>query len=155
MTATERRRGIRWEQALAAWLRAHGWPAAECAPRGGVQPDGDLLGIPHLYVEAKAAHALDLAGWLDKARTLAGPHRLPLVVVKRRGKADPGEAYVVTRLADLTPWLHDPTAAPWTTVEAPSALPVDDHTRTAPERPCGTCEAGWPCRRHDTEEAAS
>ena len=151
MSATERRRGVRWEQHLTSWLRSHGWPLAECAPRGGWQPNGDVLGIPHLYVEAKNTRALDLAGWIDKARTLAGPHRLPLVIVKRRGKADPGDAYVIARLADLAPWLHDPPAGRRRPVGAVSPQPLSNYTRTTAERPCGACDQGWPCRRHDSD----
>lgn len=121
--AASRRRGVVWEQHLTGWLRAHGWPLAECAPRGAAQPDGDVLGVPGLYLEAKNARTLDLAGWLDKARALAGPHRLPLLVVKRRGRNSPGDAYVIARLADLAPWLHDPPTARRSPVEAVSPLP--------------------------------
>lgn len=40
-------------------------------------------------------------------------------------------------------------------VETPPQVPATDHTRTTPERPCGACEQGWPCARHDDEVAAS
>ena len=107
MGAAERRKGTAWEQAVARWLRESGTvPHAECAPRGESQNHGDIWGAPHLYIEAKNARGLDLSGWLDKAMSLAAG-RLPILVIKRKGKGDTGEAYVVARLADIAPYLRD------------------------------------------------
>lgn len=108
MSATERRRGIRWEQALARHLRDHGYPHAETAPRGENQPHGDIVGIPHLYVEAKNTREHRLGAWLDKARANAGDHRAAVVIVKRRGHANPGAAFAVVDLDTLLALLEPP-----------------------------------------------
>lgn len=102
-----RRRGITYERAVVAYLRARGVPA-DRTPTGRHVDGGDVDGLPGWLVEVKNHARLDLAGWLDLAATKAARSgRRPLLVVKRRGVADPGEHYAVLRLTDLLDTFDD------------------------------------------------
>jgi hypothetical protein len=93
--ATSRNRGNTWERQLAEWLRSRGWQAITSrAVRGGTQHGADLITDLPVCVEAKNHARIDLAGWVDQAVGQAGGD-LAAVFVKRRGRADPGEGYVV------------------------------------------------------------
>lgn len=100
--ATARRRGHTWERHLAGWLRDQGVHAVTSRQLAdGYQAGADLVTDLPVALEAKNHARLDLAGWVDQARHQADG--LPAaVIVKRRGKADPGEAYVVMTATD---WL--------------------------------------------------
>ena len=99
--ASSRRRGNTYETAVAAWLRDHGWQAITTRDaRGGTQGGSDLITDLPVTVECKAQKTFDLAGWLDQAVHDAAGDRASLWV-KRRGKADVGESYVVMRAADF------------------------------------------------------
>ena len=64
---------------------------------------GDLLGVGSVGVECKNCARLDLSGWLRQAQEGAERAGLSMgvVVVKRRGTADPGGWYAVMSVADL------------------------------------------------------
>ena len=65
--------------------------------------DGDdwtLDGHRWLSGETKKRRQDSLGAWLDQAKANAGG-RLPVVVHKRWGKGDPGEAFVTMSLADF------------------------------------------------------
>lgn len=102
-----RRRGAEAERRLAAWLRAHGWPHAErgvrtaysSAGRGLVDP-GDIVGTPALVWQVKDHARESVDHWLTETeqQRLGAPGTVPadlgLLVVRRRGKADPGRWWV-------------------------------------------------------------
>lgn len=54
-----------------------------------------------LSVECKDHKAITLSAFVDQAVGNAKPHQVPLVVVKRRGRASVGEAYFVLRGSDF------------------------------------------------------
>jgi hypothetical protein len=81
------------ENAVVAYLRAHGWPEAERRAQRGSRDAGDLTGCPGLCVEVKggeaAKNASDLlvADWLEeteKERVNAGAD-IGVLVLQRRG----------------------------------------------------------------------
>ena len=98
-----RAKGTAWETAIVGYLRANGAPHAERRALGGTNDRGDLAGVPGLVIEAKSAARFELAIWLDEAEVERRNDRAALAVVwaKRRGKASPGDAYVVMTGAAL------------------------------------------------------
>lgn len=105
-----RRKGTAAESAVAAYLRANGFPYADRAPMRGKNDCGDIDGIPGCVIEVKNHQAMDLAGWLDEAEAEAARAVRPslpsepaarsawrplgIVWHKRKGKASPGDWYV-------------------------------------------------------------
>lgn len=106
-------RGKRAERALVAWLRAHGWPGAERTVRTGhrtrtrVSVDrGDIDGTPGVCWQLKdvaeaSMHRVPV--WLaqTEAQRRAAGADLGVLVVKRRGHADPGDWWAHVRLDDV------------------------------------------------------
>lgn len=95
-------KGKRTERDLVTWLRAHGWPGAERTIRTGhrvpgrVSADrGDVDGTPLLAWQVKDVAEREIwqiPNWLAATgcqRAAAGAD-LGILVVKRRGHADPG-----------------------------------------------------------------
>ena len=108
MGKASRDKGNRNERALVVWLAQHVWPYAE--RRGGGFASADIVGTPGWAVEAKNQKTWKVQEWWRQTETQAaeGPAgTIPLLVVKRPGKADPGEHLAVLRLADLAPLLKE------------------------------------------------
>lgn len=95
--AYSRSKGNRWEQQLVGWLISKGIQAVTSRNnRGGTQAGADVICDLPVSVEAKNHKSLALASWLDQA--IQDADDCPASVwIKRRGKANPGEAYVVMR----------------------------------------------------------
>jgi len=99
--ASSRNRGNSFEVAVANFLQAHGWEAITSRnANGGRQHGPDLITDLPVTVEAKNQKRIDLAGWVDQAVEDAGGE-LASVWVKRRGRGDVGESYVVMRASDF------------------------------------------------------
>lgn len=101
MGKPSRDKGARGEVALVNWLRANGYPDARRYLAGDGRQPGDVDGIPGLCADVKNCARLDIPGWLRQVRAEAGPNRTPLVVVKPRGVADPGEWWAITTVRDF------------------------------------------------------
>ncbi|GAA3890396.1 hypothetical protein GCM10022243_64120 [Saccharothrix violaceirubra] len=158
--AANRRRGAEAERRLAAWLRAHGWPHAERAVRTGyrsagrlVVDPGDIVGTPLLVWQVKDQAREFAEAWLDETeqQRLGEPGSVPadlgLLVVRRRGAADPGRWWVWLPAAQLVALVADAPAPP---LSRPVRLelvdlvlllraagygePVDDHVDEDAER---------------------
>lgn len=96
-----RAKGIRHERAVSSWLALLGIPSTRTST-GRRQDDGDLSNDLGLYIECKDVGRLDLAGWLDQARTRAAEAgSTAVVLVKRRGRSHPAESYAVLAAGDL------------------------------------------------------
>lgn len=94
------KKGPKFEADVVAWLCEHGFPYAERRVMGGSRDRGDVGGIPGVVLELKNCARQELAGWVDEARAEAANAGVSVwaVVAKRRGKGDPGEAFVITNL---------------------------------------------------------
>ena len=92
-----RRKGLEWEKAVARWLRDRGVAARRSGVAG--QVDGDL--VTDLPFQFELKNQQDLARAIRQG--LSQLDRPGVVVVKRPGKADPGEALAVMTLRD---WLE-------------------------------------------------
>lgn len=105
MTAANARRGKTTEQAVALWLRGHGFPGAERIVRTGYRvagremPDGaDIAVCPGVVSQVKSLRPANRAerevdGWIvetEQQRQQAGA-AVAVLVVRRDGTADVGE----------------------------------------------------------------
>lgn len=64
-----RARGLVLQNALARYLRAHGWPGAESAGAG--RPGTDITGTPGIVWENKTAGQLRIREWVTQAQSHA------------------------------------------------------------------------------------
>ena len=110
---TNRRRGITAERDLVRWLRANGWPQAERSVVTGYRntnrerrDTGDITGTPGITWSLKN-HAVErITQWWDELQAMDGPNTIRLLVVKRRGHANPGLWWcwlTLTELINLIP----------------------------------------------------
>lgn len=127
-------RGKRAERDLVTWLRAHGWPGAERTVRTGYRTrtrgcsdHGDIDGTPGITWQVKDVAERDhylIPAWLadtERQRVASGAN-LGILVVKRRGHADPGQWWAHMPLNDL---VHDVlTSSIDTFPEDPYMVPV-------------------------------
>lgn len=89
--------GTRWESAIVAALKAHGWPHAERRRLAGARDRGDIAGVVGVVIEAKDHNRLALAEAVDQATTEAANDGAAIGAawLKRRGKPDAADGYVV------------------------------------------------------------
>lgn len=106
--ATNRRRGIVAERDLVRWLRVNGWPQAERSVVTGYRtatrqrPDGgDITGTPGIVWSLKDHATERIADWWTELEAMQGGPTVRLLVVKRRGHADPGLWWCWLTLAEL------------------------------------------------------
>lgn len=97
--SASRRAGARFEQQVADYLAANGFPYAERRHSNGAKDRGDIAGVPGWALEVKAERAMDLAGYMAEASVEAdhAGTRWFAAIVKRRRKPT-AEAYVVLPL---------------------------------------------------------
>lgn len=105
--AAARTAGARFERQVADFLAAHVDDRIDRRVRTGARDRGDLTGLRHLglriVVEVKNTTRWAPGPWLDEAETERGNDDadVGLVVAKRHGRGDPGDAVVLMSLADL------------------------------------------------------
>jgi hypothetical protein len=89
------RKGSRYRKATQDFLTAIGY-VTRFRPWMEKGDDITAEGDWHtLSVEAKDHKSITLSAFIDQAEANAGPHEIPLVVVKRRGKSDVEDHYFV------------------------------------------------------------
>ena len=97
--ASSRRKGYNAENDVVNYLRLNGAPHAERRAPGTDGPD--ITGTPGIAWEIKNQAKLCLSEWADQAETqrlIKNDAYAPLVV-KRRGKANPGEWFTILPLS--------------------------------------------------------
>lgn len=106
--ATNRRRGITAERDLVRWLRANGWPHAERTVVTGYRTairerrdGGDITGTPGIVWSLKDCATERIQQWWAELEAMDGHRDVRLLVVKRRGHADPGLWWTWLTLAEL------------------------------------------------------
>lgn len=107
--SASKRRGTAWESAIVDYLRTVGATQAERRTLGGAHDRGDIAGLPGVVIEAKAERTITLAEYIaetERERVNDGA-RIGVAWIKRRGKASPGEAYVVMTGENLIRLLVD------------------------------------------------
>lgn len=109
MANRAKQKGTSFETAVVNWLAIHGI-AARRLPLAGNKDQGDIE-VLHwgINIEAKNCKALALSQWVAESDVESGNSGKPVVVVaKRVGKGDPGEAYVIMPLRRLVELLPGP-----------------------------------------------
>jgi hypothetical protein len=83
--------------AVAKWLNDGGFPLARRTGAGWTDDRGDIEGIVDLTVEVKNEKRIDLPGYIREleAEMMNRDTQLGVVMVKRRGSADPDDWYAV------------------------------------------------------------
>jgi hypothetical protein len=97
-----RARGLVLQNALARYLRAHGFDQAESAGAG--RPGTDILGTPGIVWENKTAREWDILAWVRQARTHGKKGgELPVTVYwpDKIGEGSPECALAIVPLPDL------------------------------------------------------
>ena len=95
--ASAKQAGTRFESAIVDALKAHGWPHVERRAKTGAKDRGDITGIPGVVIEAKDTAKFEPARFLTEAQTERDNDGADIGVawIKRRGKSDAANAYVL------------------------------------------------------------
>ncbi len=108
MSNPSKARGTRWEVAVAAFLREHGFGEVYRMAPAGEYDAGDLGGIPEVAFECRDRNRLTLSENVDDANERARNKGADygVTVMKRRGRGT-GDAYVAMDLATFVRLLQD------------------------------------------------
>jgi hypothetical protein len=108
MTNASKGKGTAWETACVRWLKPL-FPHVERRTLQGNKDRGDIAGIAGVVIECKAAKSHDLAGWVDELETeMANDNAdIGFLIIKRRGKTSPANAYVLTTPESMLAILKD------------------------------------------------
>lgn len=113
-------KGKYYEREVAKFLQANGFPEAKRTVRTGYRTarnmsadEGDICGTPGITWQVKATNESrwwQLPQWLDSTRLQkeASGAEYGILVLKRKGNADPGTWWVHIDLADVVGMLPDP-----------------------------------------------
>lgn len=94
MIATHRK-GSRWRRDVQDWLDARGW---ETRFRSVGEAGDDITavqGVTRLSIECKNHKTITLAAFVDQCRGNAPAGEIPVVFIKRKGRASVDDCYVV------------------------------------------------------------
>lgn len=100
-------KGSAFERLIADYLAIEVDDRIDRRVKTGASDKGDIGGLRHhghrIAIECKNHAAMNLAGWVDEARSEATNDgaMLGVVVHKRRGKGRAGDQYVTLTLSDL------------------------------------------------------
>jgi hypothetical protein len=78
-TINSRQKGARYERELARAFKAEGYDARRGQQYSGANGDADVMGLPHIHVEAKHVERLNLRDAMDQAVRDAKDGELPAV----------------------------------------------------------------------------
>lgn len=83
MAVNSRRKGAEFERTLAKMLRDLGYDARRGQQYSGANGDADVVGLPHIHIEAKAVEKLNLYNAMAQAKHDARDGELPAVFHKK------------------------------------------------------------------------
>ena len=89
--AASRNRGANAERAVAAYMRANGWPNARRCLAGDGAQHTDIDGIPGVSIEVKDRASSSWPAWRMQAITQAHDGDIVIVVRRVRGVTDVGQ----------------------------------------------------------------
>ncbi len=109
MSTPSKRKGSAWELAIAKYLAAEGWKHAERRIAGSTIDKGDIYGIIGCVIEAKNEKRIDLAGYLKELEVEMRNAKADtgVVMIKKRGTTDVGEAYAVLPIKEWVKLMKD------------------------------------------------
>ncbi len=102
-----KQKGTAFERSIADSLNTHLDDRIDRAPLRGTKDRGDIANVRspfgRVVLECKAVARLDLAGWVGEMEVERGNDDAiaGFVVVKRKGKGDPLDQYVLGTLRDF------------------------------------------------------
>ena len=99
MPINSRAKGARFERKLASIFREYGYDSRRGQQYSGSNGDADVVGLPHIHVEAKSVERMELYKWMSQAVNDAeagGKGNLPAVFHKKNN----AEILVTMRLDD-------------------------------------------------------
>ena len=104
MAVNSKQKGARFERLLASRFREYGYSEARRTAQycGNTGDASDVVGLPHIHVEAKHQEKMHLYDWMDQAKRDAeagGQGRLPAVFHKKNN----ADILVTMRFED---WMH-------------------------------------------------
>ena len=102
MAVNSKQKGARFERLLASKFREYGYTEARRTAQycGNTGDASDVVGLPHLHIEAKHQEAMRLYDWMDQAvrdAEAGGEGRLPAVFHKKNN----ADILVTMRLDDF------------------------------------------------------
>ena len=86
MAVNRKQKGARFERLLATKLREYGYECRRGQQYCGANGDADVVGLPHIHIEAKHQEQMRLYDWMDQAKRDAkagNEGRLPAVFHKK------------------------------------------------------------------------
>jgi Holliday junction resolvase len=84
MAINSKQKGARFERQLASILREYGYDCRRGQQYSGANGDADVVGLPHIHIEAKHQERMNLYEWVAQAkRDSAGSDKLPAVFHKK------------------------------------------------------------------------
>ena len=87
MGKMSRDKGKRFERALAAKLRDYGYDCRRGQQFSGANGDADVVGLPHIHIEAKHQERMLLYDWMAQAKHDARDGEIPAVFHKKNNAA--------------------------------------------------------------------
>lgn len=137
---SNRRKGADAERAVVTYLRDHGWPGAERAVRTAyrtanrtLDDPGDITGTPLLVWQVKDHAREHITEWLAETEDQRAAVRAGygILVVRRRGTADPGRWWVWLTGEDLAGLFScdDESLVPGTVLQAAFRTELDTVVR--------------------------
>lgn len=83
MAVNSRQKGVRFERLLASKLREYGYTDARRTAQycGKTGDASDVIGLPHLHIEAKHQEKMRLYDWVDQAKRDAEASKKNLIPV--------------------------------------------------------------------------
>ena len=83
MAINSKRKGTRFERALASKLREYGYECRRGQQYCGANGDADVVGLPGIHIEAKAVERLNLYDAVNQSKRDAKDDELPAVFHKK------------------------------------------------------------------------
>lgn len=78
-----RRKGAEFERKLASMLRDFGYDSRRGQQFSGANGDADVVGLPHIHIEAKAVERLNIYDAMEQAKRDARDGEIPAVFHKK------------------------------------------------------------------------
>ena len=83
MAVNSKQKGARFERLLASKLREYGYECRRGQQYCGANGDADVVGLPHIHIEAKHQERMQLYDWMEQAKRDARPGEYPVVFHKK------------------------------------------------------------------------
>ena len=83
MPINSRRKGAEFERKLANILKCYGYDCRRGQQYSGANGDADVVGLPHIHIEAKAVERLNIYDAMAQSKADARKGEIPVVMHKK------------------------------------------------------------------------